>query len=490
MGSARPHARAKPSRVRRRETTRADDERASRRTRRWSEPSTALARAATTRSRRPAGFPGELNVNWLAKGIATFDCEYGFSCMGYEIAGAWGARMARRDGEVIAFVGDGSYLMLNSELYSSVVAGHKLVVVLCDNGGYAVIDRLQVGSGRRARSTTCSATSARTACRSTGSRTPARSAARPRRSTDVGGLEEAFVRARAADRTYVIASRDAPDLWTEGGAFWEVGVPEVSDRTRSAPPAASARGQAPSAHRLVNDPDPLRSECSGPAGSAACTPSSSRAACRVPCWRPCTIPTRLGPRDGAQARRPGGVESRSCSARRRRGRDLHEHRHARRADRCCGVGGQGDLLREAARAHLEQVDRALAAVERRRAVPGRVQPSLRPRSPRGARCGRSRDDRRSARPADHEPEIFATLSMSEKGPGSLSVTVNDESVLIPSPTTTDRTALVGPMRIELEPVDAAPTAETLAITAPQGLLYDVYFDIRLFRARQDSECRR
>ena len=77
-------------------------------------------------------------------------------------------------------------------------------------------------------------------------------------------------------------------------------------------------------------------------------------------------------------------------------------------------------------------------------------------------------------------EIFATLTMSENGPGSLSVTVNDESVPIPSPMTTNRTALVGPMRIELEPVDAAPTAETLAITAPQGLLYDVYFDVGSF----------
>jgi 3D-(3,5/4)-trihydroxycyclohexane-1,2-dione acylhydrolase (decyclizing) len=175
------------------------------------------------------GLPGELNVNWLARGVASFDCEYGFSCMGYEIAGAWGARMARRGGEVIAFVGDGSYLMLNSELYSSVVSGHKLVVVLCDNGGYAVIDRLQVAQGgapfnnlfrdigpnrvqvdwvAHARSLGCEAEAV----------------------ADVGGLEEAFARARAADRTYVIAVPTAPDAWTEGGAFWEVAVPEVSGR--------------------------------------------------------------------------------------------------------------------------------------------------------------------------------------------------------------------------------------------------------------------
>ncbi|HXR55047.1 MAG TPA: 3D-(3,5/4)-trihydroxycyclohexane-1,2-dione acylhydrolase (decyclizing), partial [Acidimicrobiales bacterium] len=93
------------------------------------------------------GLPGELNANWLAKGIATFDCEYGFSCMGYEIAGGWGAAMARRSGEVFVLVGDGSYLMLNSELYSSVLSGHKMIVVVCDNGGFAVIERLQLQQG-------------------------------------------------------------------------------------------------------------------------------------------------------------------------------------------------------------------------------------------------------------------------------------------------------------------------------------------------------
>ena len=69
--------------------------------------------------------------------------------MGYEIAGAWGAKMARPDGDVIAFVGDGSYLMLNSDLYSSVLTGQKLIVIVCDNGGFAVIERLQTGQGGR-----------------------------------------------------------------------------------------------------------------------------------------------------------------------------------------------------------------------------------------------------------------------------------------------------------------------------------------------------
>ncbi len=175
------------------------------------------------------GLPGELNVNWGAKGIGTFDCEYGFSCMGYEIAGAWGARIARLEGEVISFVGDGSYLMLNSELLSSVISGHKVIVVLCDNRGYAVIERLQLAQGgasynnmlpdgvevdwvAHARALGCDAEA-------------------------VSGVEElgaALDRARAADRTTVIAVDVAAQAWTPGGAFWEVGVPEVSERAEVA----------------------------------------------------------------------------------------------------------------------------------------------------------------------------------------------------------------------------------------------------------------
>lgn len=182
------------------------------------------------------GFPGELNVNWLSKAVASFDCEYGFSCMGYEIAGAWGARMARPDGDVVCFVGDGSYLMLNSELYSSVITGQKLIVIVCDNGGFAVIDRLQTGMGGRPFNNMFdtigdgrvkvdwAAHAASLGC-----------IGEP--VTTIEELEEAFERARAADRTTVIAIETAPDRWTSGGAFWEVGVAEVAER----PEVAAAR---------------------------------------------------------------------------------------------------------------------------------------------------------------------------------------------------------------------------------------------------------
>jgi 3D-(3,5/4)-trihydroxycyclohexane-1,2-dione acylhydrolase (decyclizing) len=179
------------------------------------------------------GFPGELNVNWLAKDVATFDCEYGFSCMGYEISGAWGARLARRTGDVIAFVGDGSYLMMNSDLYSSVITEQKLIAVVCDNGGFAVIDRLQTNMGGRSFNNMFDNTGVERVkvdwvahAQALGCRAEA--------VDSIGGLQEAFARARGNDRTTVIAIETAPDQWTSGGAFWEVGVAEVSDRAEIA----------------------------------------------------------------------------------------------------------------------------------------------------------------------------------------------------------------------------------------------------------------
>ena len=202
-----------------------------------SEPSYAQVIAAVNEQAGPedyavsaaGGFPGELNVNWLSRGVATFDCEYGFSCMGYELAGAWGARMARTRGEVFAFVGDGSYLMLNSELLSSVISGDKVIALLCDNGGFAVIERLQVGQGGASFNNMFSGVGPNRVevdwvahARSLG--------CEAERVDSIDDLPAALLRARAAARTYVIAIRTAPDAWTDGGAFWQVGVPEVSER--------------------------------------------------------------------------------------------------------------------------------------------------------------------------------------------------------------------------------------------------------------------
>jgi 3D-(3,5/4)-trihydroxycyclohexane-1,2-dione acylhydrolase (decyclizing) len=181
------------------------------------------------------GFPGELNNGWRSKAVATFDCEYGFSCMGYEISGGWGAAMARAQtapaGRVVVFVGDGAYLMMNSDLYSSVLSGHPMVVVVCDNGGFAVIDRLQVNQGGQSFNNLLA--DARVAGELVHVDFAAHAASmgcNAERVATIAELEHAFERAHSADRTTVIVITTDPHEWTEGGAWWEVGVPEASER--------------------------------------------------------------------------------------------------------------------------------------------------------------------------------------------------------------------------------------------------------------------
>jgi 3D-(3,5/4)-trihydroxycyclohexane-1,2-dione acylhydrolase (decyclizing) len=176
------------------------------------------------------GFPGELNKQWRSLGVGTFDCEYGFSCMGYEIGGAWGAAMALDGRSVISFCGDGSYLMANSDLYSSVLSGHKFILVLCDNGGYAVISRLQVGKGGAPFNNMFEDVRAKEVVRVDFAKHAESMGARAEVVSVLDELEPALERARASDRTSVIVIETDPDTWTEGDAWWDVGVPEVSER--------------------------------------------------------------------------------------------------------------------------------------------------------------------------------------------------------------------------------------------------------------------
>jgi len=176
--------------------------------------------------------PGELHKLWRAARPGAYHVEYGYSCMGYEIAGGIGVKLARPEREVVVLVGDGSYLMLNSEIATSVMLGTKLVVVVLDNRGYGCIQRLQAACGGESFNNLLD-----DCAQGTGTAPAIDFAAHAKalgaHAEHVGSireLEAALARARAAKRTYVVVIDTDPLRSTEaGGWWWEVGVPEVSD---------------------------------------------------------------------------------------------------------------------------------------------------------------------------------------------------------------------------------------------------------------------
>ena len=182
------------------------------------------------------GLPAEVTANWRTLDIGTVDVEFGFSCMGYEIAGAWGARIAQSQREperdTITFCGDGSYLMLNSDIYSRVLSNKKLIVMLLDNGGFAVINKLQNNTGNESFNNLLS--DCPTIPEAFGVDFEAHAASMGAIAETVSNpdeLGEAFKRAQAADKTYVIVMKVDPyQGWTtEGHAWWEVGTPHITD---------------------------------------------------------------------------------------------------------------------------------------------------------------------------------------------------------------------------------------------------------------------
>jgi len=187
------------------------------------------------------GLPGELTKLWKAKSVGTFDCEFGFSCMGYEIAGGWGAKMATPDADVIVMVGDGSYLMMNSDVYSSVLTGHKLIIVVCDNGGFAVIDRLQTFKGVPSFNNLLKDCRVEKLVRVDFAKHAESMGAIAEHVRSIADLERVIERAKGAERTSVIVIDTDPHSWTPGDAWWDVGVPQVSVR-ESVQTAAAEHG--------------------------------------------------------------------------------------------------------------------------------------------------------------------------------------------------------------------------------------------------------
>ncbi|MBA2933536.1 3D-(3,5/4)-trihydroxycyclohexane-1,2-dione acylhydrolase (decyclizing) [Sphingomonas sp. CGMCC 1.13654] len=177
------------------------------------------------------GLPGALHQLWRPRSAGTYHVEYGYSCMGYEIAGGLGVKMAGPGREVVVMVGDGSYLMLNSELATSVMLGLKLVIVLLDNRGFGCIDRLQRATGGRpfnnlladARHVEPPAIDFVQHARSLG--------AAAEKVTTIAELEAALGRAAGNPISYLIQIDTDPRATVdEGGWWWDVAVPEISDR--------------------------------------------------------------------------------------------------------------------------------------------------------------------------------------------------------------------------------------------------------------------
>ena len=185
------------------------------------------------------GLPAEVTANWRTLGISTVDVEFGFSCMGYEIAGGWGARIAQSENEsendTIVFTGDGSYLLMNSDIYSSVLTQKKMIILVLDNGGFAVINKLQNNTGNESFNNLIADTP--TAVNQVRVDFEAHAKSLGALSETVqspSGLADAFLRAKSANQTYVIVMKvDAYDGWTtEGHTWWEVGTPHVSDNDK------------------------------------------------------------------------------------------------------------------------------------------------------------------------------------------------------------------------------------------------------------------
>jgi 3D-(3,5/4)-trihydroxycyclohexane-1,2-dione acylhydrolase (decyclizing) len=176
------------------------------------------------------GLPGEVMKNWRVKEPNTFDCEFGFSCMGYEIAAGWGAAMADPTRTPIVMVGDGTYMMMNSDIYSSVLAGHKMVIIVCDNGGYAVINRLQNAKGGASFNNLIRDCRVKEPFSVDFAKHAEAMGALTRHVESLADLGQALDWAKTTDRTTVITIVSDAFTWTPGDAWWDVGVPQVSGR--------------------------------------------------------------------------------------------------------------------------------------------------------------------------------------------------------------------------------------------------------------------
>ena len=177
------------------------------------------------------GLPGEVTKGWRVKSVNSFDCEFGFSCMGYEIPAGWGAAIADDTRTPIVMIGDGTYMMMNSDIYSSVLSGHKMIVIVPDNGGFAIINRLQNFKGGASFNNLIKDSRVKEPFSVDFAKHAESMGALARKVETLSELDEAMKWAQGNDRTTVITLMSDAFAWVPGDADWDVGVPEVSERS-------------------------------------------------------------------------------------------------------------------------------------------------------------------------------------------------------------------------------------------------------------------
>ncbi|MGB0912597.1 MAG: 3D-(3,5/4)-trihydroxycyclohexane-1,2-dione acylhydrolase (decyclizing) [Phaeobacter italicus] len=191
---------------------------------RSSGPDTVVMCAAGT-------MPGELHKLWKAPRPGAYHMEYGYSCMGYEIAGAMGIKMAQPDREVICMIGDGSYMMANSELATAAMLGIDMTVVITDNRGYGCINRLQMGTGGAEFNNLLDHSYHVNPANIDFAAHAASMGAASVHVSSIAELEDALHRSKSAKGPFVIVIDTDPYPSTpDGGFWWDVAVPEVSAR--------------------------------------------------------------------------------------------------------------------------------------------------------------------------------------------------------------------------------------------------------------------
>ena len=180
--------------------------------------------------------PGELHKCWISTALGRdYHLEYGYSCMGYEVAAGIGVDMAAPDRPNVVFAGDGSYLMLNAELATAVMMGRSTTLIITDNRGFGCINRLQAGTGGAAFNNLFADSHHEVLPEIDFVAHAASMGARACKAGSIAELE--VLTAEAINRKgvdVIVIETDPGPSTAAGGTWWEVGVPEVSERAEVA----------------------------------------------------------------------------------------------------------------------------------------------------------------------------------------------------------------------------------------------------------------